>query len=227
MGLTRPGRTLALATLWQRLNFLPLPHQHGSFALSTPWRVDRSVTATKAIGATMGRCPRSTPSRPCGWRSIELVQVPMRAGHAAPHRGGPAHASATCVLVRVRADEAEGWAECAVEPEPTYAPEFTDAAVLALRDHLLPRALAGPVGDAVALGPLLDAVRGHPMARAALELAVLDAQLRAAGRSLASWLGATATAVEVGRGGRASTTTSTTSWPRPTRRWRPAPCGSG
>ena len=68
------------------------------------------------------------------------------------------------MLVHVRADEAEGWAECAVEPEPTYAAEFTDAAVLALRDHLVPRALAGPVGDAVALGPVLDAVRGHPMA---------------------------------------------------------------
>jgi O-succinylbenzoate synthase len=36
------------------------------------------------------------------------------------------------------------------------------------------------------------------MARAALELAVLDAQLRAAGRSLASWLGATATSVAPG-----------------------------
>jgi O-succinylbenzoate synthase len=36
------------------------------------------------------------------------------------------------------------------------------------------------------------------MARAALELAILDAQLRAADRSLASWLGATAAAVRVG-----------------------------
>lgn len=36
------------------------------------------------------------------------------------------------------------------------------------------------------------------MARAALELAVLDAQLRAAGRSLAGWLGASATRVPAG-----------------------------
>jgi O-succinylbenzoate synthase len=70
--------------------------------------------------------------------------------------------------------------------------------VLALRDHLIPRALAGPTGDAVALGPAIDSVRGHHMARAAVELAVLDAQLRAAGRSLASWLGATATSVGAG-----------------------------
>jgi len=102
------------------------------------------------------------------------------------------------LLVRVRAAEADGWAECVAEPEPTYASEFTAGAVLVLRDHLVPRAWAGPMGDAIALGPHLDALRGHPMARAALELAVLDAQLRAAGRSLASWLGATAATVAVG-----------------------------
>ena len=102
------------------------------------------------------------------------------------------------LLVHVRAREAEGWAECVAEPEPTYSSEFTDAAVTVLVDHLLPRAAAGPLGDAVALGPHLDAVRGHPMARAALELAVLDAQLRAAGRSLGEWLGATAAHVAAG-----------------------------
>ena len=44
----------------------------------------------------------------------------------------------------------------------------------------------------------LQAVRGHEMARAAVELAVLDAQLRAVDRSLAGWLGATATGVPAG-----------------------------
>ena len=100
--------------------------------------------------------------------------------------------------MHVRAAASEGWAECAVEPQPTYGPEFTDAAVLALRDHLVPRALRGPTGDALALGNVLGAVRGHQMARAALQLAVLDAQLRADRRSLATWLGATASAVPAG-----------------------------
>jgi O-succinylbenzoate synthase len=84
------------------------------------------------------------------------------------------------------------------EGAPTYSPEFVDAAVLTLADHLLPRAWVGPTGDALALGRHLDAVRGHPMARAALELAVLDAQLRAADRSLSAWLGATSSAVAPG-----------------------------
>jgi O-succinylbenzoate synthase len=40
------------------------------------------------------------------------------------------------------------------------------------------------------VGPALSGVKGHQMAKAALEMAVLDAQLRAEGRSLASYLGA-------------------------------------
>lgn len=129
--------------------------------------------------------------------AIELVTVPMRL--AVPLRTAAGRqAERDVLLVHVLAAEAEGWAECVAEPEPTYSSEFTDAAVVVLRDHLLPRAWAGPTGDALALGSHLDAVRGHPMARAAVELAVLDAQLRAAGRSLASWLGATATSVAPG-----------------------------
>ena len=41
------------------------------------------------------------------------------------------------------------------------------------------------------MAPVLEPVRGHPMAKAALEMAVLDAELRAAGRSFAELLGAT------------------------------------
>jgi O-succinylbenzoate synthase len=129
--------------------------------------------------------------------ALELVSVPMRLATPLVTAAG-AQRERTVLLVHVRAAEAEGWAECAAEPSPTYSPEFSDAARLVLRDHLLPRALAGPTGDALALGPHLAAVRGHPMARAAVELAVLDAQLRAADHSLAGWLGATATAVPAG-----------------------------
>lgn len=129
--------------------------------------------------------------------AVDLVTVPMRL--VTPMRTATGVRTARSVLlVHVRSAEADGWAECVTEPEPTYAPEFTAGALVVLRDHLLPRAAAGPLGDAVALGPHLDAVRGHPMARAALELAVLDAQLRAAGRSLADWLGATASHVPAG-----------------------------
>jgi o-succinylbenzoate synthase len=98
------------------------------------------------------------------------------------------------LLVHVVAMEAEGWAECPVEAAPTYSGEFTDATALVFRHHIPPASL----GDAVLLGEGLRQLRGQPMAVAALQLAVLDAQLKAAGRSLASWLGGTATAVAPG-----------------------------
>jgi len=131
-------------------------------------------------------------------RAFEVVTVTLPLKMPMTTAAGR-HDHRDVLLVHVEADEAEGWAECAVEPDPTYSPEFAAAARLVLLDHLLPRAAAGgAAGDAATLGDALRVVRGHEAARAAVELAVLDAQLRAAHRSLADWLGATATAVPAG-----------------------------
>jgi O-succinylbenzoate synthase len=101
------------------------------------------------------------------------------------------------LLVHVVGTDAEGWAECPVEPVAGYSPETTATATAALRDRFVPTAVAGDRLDAGALRTALDDGR-DPMALAALELAVLDAQLRSVGRSLAGWLGATATHVAPG-----------------------------
>lgn len=137
------------------------------------------------------------PLPPVTVEAIELVTVRLPLATPLTSAAGE-RAERPVLLVHVVAQEAEGWAECVAEGRPTYAPEFVDGARLVLRDHLVPRAWAGPTGDALALGAALDAVRGHPMAKAALELGVLDAQLRAADRSLGGWLGATATSVPAG-----------------------------
>lgn len=92
------------------------------------------------------------------------------------------------LVLQLRTDEAEGWAECAADPEPLYSEEFLDSAELALADHLLPRVAGRPVAVADVAG-LLAPVRGHRMAKAALETALLDAQLRAAGTSYGDHLG--------------------------------------
>jgi O-succinylbenzoate synthase len=51
---------------------------------------------------------------------------------------------------------------------------------------------------AAELGDVLASVRGHRMAKAALEMAWLDLELRTAGRSLAEYLGAVRTEVDCG-----------------------------
>jgi O-succinylbenzoate synthase len=83
------------------------------------------------------------------------------------------------LLVRVIADAAEGWAECVAIAAPLYSSEYTDAAHRVITDHLLPRLLAADRLSADLVAPLLRPVRGHQMAKAAPETAVLDAQLKA------------------------------------------------
>lgn len=102
------------------------------------------------------------------------------------------------LLVHVVTDVGEGWGECAAHAEPFYNEEFTEAALLVLQRWLVPAVLAldAPTGAAVA--EACRQVKGYRAAKAGLEMAVLDAELRAEGRPLASRLGGTRPAIDVG-----------------------------
>jgi O-succinylbenzoate synthase len=102
------------------------------------------------------------------------------------------------LLVRVETADAEGWAECATEPAPLYSAEYTDAAEHVLEHHLLPRLFALESVTAADVATVLAPVKGHRMAKAAIETAILDAELRAENRSLASYLGACRERVDCG-----------------------------
>jgi o-succinylbenzoate synthase len=104
------------------------------------------------------------------------------------------------LLVEVRdGDGVPGWGECATTAAPVYDADFTDGAALVLRDHLVPTVLAeGPRIGGEGVPARLAGFRGHHAAKAALEAAVWDLQLRAAGRSLADHLGVAVTRVPVG-----------------------------
>jgi O-succinylbenzoate synthase len=118
---------------------------------------------------------------------LRVVRLPLAESFRAAH-GQRDHREV--VVVRALAgDSPSGWAECVAENEPTYWPEYTAGALHVLEHHLVPRLLAGRS---------LREVRGHQMAKAALEGAVLDAGLRADGQSLAAFLGATRSEVPTG-----------------------------
>ncbi|MHB8188193.1 MAG: o-succinylbenzoate synthase [Dermatophilaceae bacterium] len=94
-------------------------------------------------------------------------------------------------LVRVVTPNAEGWAECAAEPDPLYSSEFLDGCDLVIRDHLIPRLQAlGNRLTAERVATALAPVKGHPMSKAVLETAILDAQLKETGVSFGQYLGA-------------------------------------
>jgi o-succinylbenzoate synthase len=94
--------------------------------------------------------------------------------------------------------EAEGWGECVAMSDPLYSSEYVDASVDVLRRFLLPALFKAADVDGAAVGPLLESFKGHLMSKAALEMAVLDAELRASGRSFARELGATKNKVPCG-----------------------------
>jgi O-succinylbenzoate synthase len=110
------------------------------------------------------------------------------------------HANRPLLLIRIRtAEGAAGIGECSALAEPTYTEEYADGAEAVLRDHLIPRLLAhgGPVSAAEGVRRL-DDVRGHAMAKAGLEMALLDAELTETGESLASFLGVRRTSIPAG-----------------------------
>jgi O-succinylbenzoate synthase len=93
------------------------------------------------------------------------------------------------LLVHIEGPDGDGWGECVAMNEPLYSYEYAGGAHAVTRDHLLPR-LAGRADiTADEVGPALAPVKGHPMAKAAIEMAVLDAELTARGESLAAHLG--------------------------------------
>jgi O-succinylbenzoate synthase len=129
--------------------------------------------------------------------SIELVHLgiplvsPFRTSFATQtHR--------EVLLVHVTTPDAEGWAECVAMSDPLYSSEYVDAAAHVLRHHLVPRLAAADGLTAARVGHVLHPVKGHRMAKAALETAVLDAELRAAGTPLSHYLGSTKDRVPAG-----------------------------
>ncbi|MEJ3745974.1 o-succinylbenzoate synthase [Actinomycetes bacterium KLBMP 9797] len=135
--------------------------------------------------------------------AVELRRVAMPL--VAPFRTSFGTETARDVLlVRVVTPDAEGWGECVAMSEPAYSSEYVDGAAEVIRRFLAPRLMNAaslmtqPHLTAERVAGLLAPVRGHRMAKAALETAVLDAQLRARGESFGAYLGAARDRVPAG-----------------------------
>ena len=91
------------------------------------------------------------------------------------------------------------WSECVAGEQPYYSPETIDTAWFAIQNWIAPRVLGVPFSGLDAIQPSLDAsVRGHRMAKAAVEMGFW---LLAATReqvSLASLVGGTRTRIATG-----------------------------
>jgi len=103
-----------------------------------------------------------------------------------------------CVLLRLQAEGLEGWGECVATLTPGYSYETVGTAWHILRSYFLPALLGQEIREIPDLIPLLDPFKGHPMARAGLEMALWDLLGKARGQSLSEMLGGQASRVPVG-----------------------------
>lgn len=102
------------------------------------------------------------------------------------------------LLVRAVTPDAEGWGECVAMSDPLYSSEYVDGAQDVIKRFMLPMLFRTELRSAYDVARVLEPIKEHRMAKAVLETAILDADLRAKGVSLGSHLGATKDRVECG-----------------------------
>ena len=94
------------------------------------------------------------------------------------------------ILVRVTTlDGAEGWGECTAGEGPFYSQEWTDTAWATLKSFLAPLIIGRKLESASGVFDAMLRVRGHRMAKAAIETACWDMEARCAGIPLWKHLG--------------------------------------
>lgn len=136
------------------------------------------------------------PGRTISAVEIRLLDLPLVEPFAAAH--GTTR-TRTLVVVRVEGDGRHGWGECSALPAATYSAESAAGCLRLLVDVVGPALVARPGEPASTDRAELDVrLADHPMARSSVEMALLDLELRRAGRSLATHLGATRDRVPAG-----------------------------
>ncbi len=102
------------------------------------------------------------------------------------------------ILAELRAGGLRGWGECVAGDGPWYGYETVQTALHVLKDFLIPLLLRAEWDHPKALPERFAPVRGHPMAKAALEAACWDLWAQAQGVPLARALGGGKAEIESG-----------------------------
>lgn len=121
--------------------------------------------------------------------AVELVEIRLPLVHYFETSFGRT-TERRIILVRVTdADGAEGWGECTAGENPFYSDEWTESAWATIRTFLAPVVLGREVESASQVFALMQAVRGHRMAKAAIETACWDLEAKRAHLPLWKHLG--------------------------------------
>ncbi len=134
-------------------------------------------------------------ARGCIRRAV-LREVPLELREYFEISSGGTHAR-RILLLTLEAEDTAAWSECVVGETPGYSYETTDTAWTVLTRWILPSVVGTRVEDGRRLRSV-PWLRGHPMARATVEMAGWDLEAKRRNVSLSSLLGATRDAVPVG-----------------------------
>ena len=103
-----------------------------------------------------------------------------------------------CLLVEAFSEGLVGYGECAADRDPGYSYETSATAWHVLSEFIIPSILNQELEGPQDFLRQTVSVRGHPMAKAGLEMALWDLQGKRLGRSLRQMLGGVREKVDVG-----------------------------
>jgi O-succinylbenzoate synthase len=126
-------------------------------------------------------------------QGLEVLVVPLSLREPV-QSAGKTHRDKTTVFFRLETDEGPGWGECCAYPGARHPDQTPEDVEPKLVDPVVDRLFAAcprrilPPADQIAVVCRKDGSVGEQAVAAAVEMAVLDAELRASARSLASWV---------------------------------------
>lgn len=122
--------------------------------------------------------------------ALREIHLPLREPFVAAH--GMVETRRILLLELADGDGDVAWSECVAMAEPSYTPDTVDTAWLAIREWIAPRVLGRAFTEpADAHVTITAGIRGHQMARAAVEMGVWGLEAVRRGVSLARLLGGT------------------------------------
>ena len=136
-------------------------------------------------------------------RSISLREIQMPLLEPFRISSGTASLRRILLLETMDVDGVTAWSECVAGEQPYYSPETIDTAWLAIKQWIAPRVLNKPIPRPNIIQQNLDTgLRGHRMAKAAVEMSIWGLTAERERMSLASLIGGTrhkvATGISIG-----------------------------
>ena len=102
------------------------------------------------------------------------------------------------ILITTHCEGVEGWAECVAGEGPFFSSEWVETAWSTIREFLAPLLIGQNISQARDSAALMARVRGHNMAKAALENALWDAEANLRQQPLWKLLGGTRREIDCG-----------------------------